>query len=103
MVLQADFQNILQYFVYSNLPILMNPSNANHLIVTNTIIPTSPTADTTPVIVVTPDVLEAIKSYTINNFPDIGLPKDIQEIANNFFANLSPLISLTPTTAVAST
>jgi len=100
MVLQADFQNILQYFVYSNLPILMNPSNANYLIVTNTI---TPTADTTPVIVVTPDVLEAIKSYTINNFPDIGLPKDIQEIANNFFANLSPLISLTPTTAVAST
>ena len=59
--------------------------------------------NTSPVIVITPTVLQAIQSYVINNFPDIGLPQDIQQIAKNFLSNLPPLISITPTTSSTST
>lgn len=110
MALKPDFHETLQAFVYSNLPILMNPFNAHNVVVTNTIIPTIPTAPTTPisptpttntspVIFITPEVLQALQSYSLNNFPDIGLPNDIQEVAKNFLATLPPLILLTPTTA----
>ena len=81
----------------------MNPANAINVVVTNTIIPTiptTPTTNTTPVVFITPEVLQALQSYTLDNFPTIGLPKDIQEIAKNFLANLPPLTLITPTTAV---
>lgn len=138
MALKPDFQNALQYYVYTNLPVLMNPFNARNVVVTNAIIPTPPTTPTTPitstliaavpttlitntsitsstststtpiisstsispVITITPEVLQALQAYTLNNFPDIGLPTDIQGIAKNFFANIPPLILVTPTTAV---
>lgn len=123
MALKPDFHETLLSFVYSNLPILMNPFNAHNVVVTNTIIPTIPTAPTTPisptpipiipttitsttpttntspVLFITPEVLQALQSYSLNNFPDIGLPNDIQEVAKNFLATLPPLILLTPTTA----
>jgi hypothetical protein len=52
---------------------------------------------------ITPTVLQAIQSYVINNFPDIGLPQDIQQIAKNFLSNLPPLVSITPTTSSTAT
>lgn len=133
VVLKPDFQNTLRYFVYTNLPLLMNPDNARNIIVTNAIIPTTPTTPTTPitpissapistivsvssttdttttvttsttstapVLTITPEVLQALQSYTLNNFPDIGLPTDIQEITKIFLANIPPLVLITPTTA----
>jgi hypothetical protein len=52
---------------------------------------------------ITPTVLQAIQSYVVNNFPDIGMPQDIQQIAKNFLSNLPPLISITPTTSSTAT
>ena len=102
MTLKPDFQNSLQSFVYSNLPMLMNPTNARNVVVTNVIIST-PATNTPPVLFISPEVLQALQSYTLNNFPDIGLPNDIQEVAKNFFANLPPLTLITPTVATATT
>jgi hypothetical protein len=112
LVLKSDFQDTLEFFIFSNLPILMNPGNAMNVVVSNEIIPTTPTAPltatsavptvaTAPVLVITPETLKALQSYTINNFPDIGLPQDIAQIAKDFIANLPPLIPITQTTAVS--
>ncbi|MBP2660210.1 MAG: hypothetical protein H6Q69_3242 [Firmicutes bacterium] len=87
----------------------MNPGNAMNVVVSNEIIPTTPTVPltatsavptvaTAPVLVITPETLKALQSYTINNFPDIGLPQDIAQIAKDFIANLPPLIPITQTT-----
>jgi len=111
LALKSDFQDTMQSFIYSNLPILMNPSNAMNVIVSNDIIPTTPisptsttsTIDTNPVIIISPEIVKALQSYTLNNFPDIGLPQDIQQIATDFFANLPPLIPVSPTIAVTIT
>ncbi|SFL35596.1 hypothetical protein [Pelosinus propionicus] len=114
MVLKSDFQDTLEFFIFSNLPILMNPGNAINVVVSNEIIstipttpltPTSavPTVSTAPVLVITPETLQALQSYTINNFPDIGLPQDIAEIAKDFIANLPPLIPINQNTAVTAT
>lgn len=114
MALKVDFQNTLEIFVFSNLPVLMNITNAMHVVVSNTITPTTPTNPTIPVstpintttitpiptLVITPDVLKAIQAYTLNNFPDIGLPQDIQEIAKEFLANLPPIVPVTQNTAI---
>jgi len=48
---------------------------------------------------ITPNVLQAIQAYVLNNFPDIGLPQDIQEVAKKFLSNLPPLVLITPTTS----
>jgi hypothetical protein len=111
LVLKSDFQDTLEFFIFSNLPVLMNSANAMNVVVSNEIIPTTPTAPLTPIsptpttvtaplLVITPETLKALQSYTINNFPDIGLPQDIAQIAKDFIANLPPLIPITPTTAV---
>ena len=116
MALKVDFRNTLETFVFSNLPVLMNITNAMHVVVSDTITPTTPTNPTIPVstpidttitplptIVITPDVLKAIQAYTLNNFPDIGLPQDIQEIAKEFLANLPPIVPITENTATTLT
>lgn len=111
MALKSDFQDTLEFFIFSNLPVLMNSANAMNVVVSNEIIPTAPTPPltsisstpttaTAPVLVITPETLKALQSYTINNFPDIGLPQDIAQIAKDFIANLPPLIPITPTTSV---
>ncbi len=111
LALKSDFQDTLEFFIFSNLPVLMNSANAMNVVVSNEIIPTAPTPPltsisstpttaTAPVLVITPETLKALQSYTINNFPDIGLPQDIAQIAKDFIANLPPLIPITPTTAV---
>ncbi|WP_378955968.1 hypothetical protein [Pelosinus sp. sgz500959] len=103
MSLKPDFQDALQLFIFSNFPILMNPLNAMNVVVSNDILPTptvsvsaTSTIDTTSVIVITPEIVKAIQSYVLNNFPNIGLPQDIQEVAKAFFANLPPLIPIAP-------
>lgn len=78
-MLQSDFQDILITFVYSNLPALMNPASA--VVVTD--VPVAGTPDT---VVITPEVLSALRPYVLNNFSDLGLPPDIQEIVRQFFA-----------------
>ncbi|GMB01228.1 hypothetical protein [Pelosinus sp. IPA-1] len=116
MALKVDFRNTLETFIFSNLPVLMNITNAMHVVVSNTVTPTTPTTPTIPVstpidttvtpiptIVITPDVLKAIQAYTLNNFPNIGLPQDIQEIAKEFLANLPPLVPVTQNTATTIT
>ena len=120
MALKADFQDALQTFIYSNLPILMNPANARNVVVSNRIIPTTPSTSTPgttitvstpsisaaqainagPVLNIPPEIAEAIQYYVLNNFPNIGLPQDIQQIVKNFFANLPPLIPIAPNTVV---
>jgi len=114
LALKPDFQDQLQIFIFSNLPLLMNPNNAMNVVVSNEIIPTTPTTPTTPtsatptidtasLIIISPDILKALQSYVLNNFPDIGLPQDIQQIAKSFLANLPPLIPIAPTTSVTAT
>lgn len=87
----------------------MNPT-----IPIGTVVPTAPVlsatltldADTDTVTVtaqpifITPEVLEALKSYVVNNFPDLGLPQDIQQVAKEFFANIPPVVPIAPPTAV---
>lgn len=106
----------------------MNPANARNVVVSNRIIPTTPSIATTatatttppaatvsvptpsisaaqtinaaPVLNIPPEIAEAIQSYVLNNFANIGLPQDIQQIAKNFFTNLPPLTPIAPNTAV---
>ncbi len=92
----------------------MNPGNATNVVVSNEISTTNPTTPITPtsavpnissapVLVITPETLQALHSYTINNYPDIGLPQDIAEIARDFIANLPPLIPINQNAAVTTT
>ena len=133
MALKLDFQQALETFIYQNLPILMNPMNAMNIVVSTTITPINPTSPMTPTtptspispvvsatpllamnptldsisassIVITPEVLRALRAYVVNNFPDLGLPKDIQEVTKNFFVNLPTVIPVvTPMTTTATT
>jgi hypothetical protein len=59
----------------------MNP--ASTVSVTASATATAPTTDT---IVVTPETLQALKVYVVNNFSNLNLPADIQEIVRQFFA-----------------
>lgn len=110
----------------------MNPMNAMNLVVSTTITPTTPIVPTTPTtpvsstppttpnlsttttpesaaapqIFITPDVLQALQAYVVNNFPDLGLPQDIQQVTKQFFVNIppvvpvaSPVTTITPTTS----
>lgn len=55
------------------------------------------TADVTPpTIFITPELLNALQSYVVNNFPDLGLPQDIQQVAKEFFVNLPPVVPIAP-------
>ncbi len=116
MPVKPDFHDILVVFVYNNLPILMNPANATNVVVSNSIVPTTPTtpttqtptttlASTTPVITIDPSLLQSLQAAALNNFTNLGLPLDIQQIAQNFFSNLPPSIlsSTATTTAVTTT
>ncbi len=108
MALRSDFQVILQSFIYTNLPVLMNPSNAINVVIANQVITTNPTVaisvattiNAAPVIIFPPQIVDALQTYVLDNFPDIGLPQDIQQVAKNFFANLPPLIPIAPDVAV---
>jgi len=109
LALKPDIQNALQSFIFANLPILMNPSNALNVVISNDIFPTTPTVPisptptiaTAPVILLSPEIVKALQSYVVNNFPDIGLPQDIQQVAKEFFANLPPLIPIAPDSAAS--
>ena len=93
----------------------MNPANARNVVVSTSIVPTTPTipttpttttpASTTPVIAIDPSLLQALQAAALDNFTNLGLPLDIQQIAQNFFSNLPPSIlsSTATTTAVTST
>ncbi|BBB92110.1 MAG TPA: hypothetical protein PKA28_05445 [Methylomusa anaerophila] len=104
MALKPDFENVLTVFVYLNLPVLMNPGNAINIVVSAVPIPTPPTTATGTIqtLVISPDLLLALQTASLNSFTDLGLPKDIEEIAKNFFALLSPVISVTATSTVVS-
>ena len=69
-MLKTDFQDILVAFIYANLPALTNPVDPGAL-------------DT---LVIPPEVQIALQVYVFNNFPNLGLPSDIQQIAKDFFA-----------------
>ena len=130
MPVSPDFQDVLTTFIYDNLPVLMNPTNALQVVVTNATTPALPTfppqpltpinpvtpltqptvasglaADTStmPVIVISPDILQAIQAAALNNFTDLGLPADIEEIAKAFFANLPPLTTTNTQTTTTAT
>lgn len=81
-VLQSDLQDVLLTFVYTNLAAMMNP--ASSVVVTTTNITNITSSNGT--IVITPEVLMALKPYVLNNFSDLGLPQDIQDIVRQFFA-----------------
>lgn len=112
MPVAPDFHDILVVFVYNNLPILMNPANATNVVVSNSIVPTAPTTptsttaptSTTPVITIDPSLLQSLQAAALNNFTNLGLPLDIQQIAQNFFSNLPPsILSSTATTTATTT
>ncbi|QDR82889.1 hypothetical protein [Sporomusa termitida] len=81
-MIQSDWQDILTNFVYTNLPALMNPAS-RITIVSST---SSPTIPDTSTIVVTPEVLAGLQAYVLNNFDNLQLPSDIQDIVRNFFS-----------------
>ncbi|HWR08380.1 hypothetical protein [Sporomusa sp.] len=81
-MIQSDWQDILVNFVYTNLPALMNPAS-NITIVSTTSLPILPDANT---IVITPEILLGLQAYVLNNFDDLRLPSDIQDIVREFFS-----------------
>ena len=86
-MIESDFQDILVTFIYTNLPALMNPTNT--VVVVSTSSDTITASEST--IVITPEILLALKTYVFNNFPDLNLAPDLQEIVKQFFAvNQSP-------------
>jgi hypothetical protein len=150
--LSSDFHDILEIFVYNNLPLLMNPLAAAATFTTTlpvaatgltaaitptttttaVITPITPTAAapvttttavTAPVSlavttsspdvqakIFTPDVLVALQTAVFNNFSDLGLRSDIQQLADIFFAALpaapaaiTPITPNTPTTPTVPT
>lgn len=130
MPVSPDFRDVLTTFIYNNLSVLMNPTNAFQVVVTNTTTPTIPafptqpvtpvnpvtpitqptvtaglTVDTstTPTIVISPEIIQALQAAVVNNFTDLRLPADIEEIAQEFFANLPPLIASNTQTTTTST
>lgn len=90
MVLRRDFQDILSVFIYTNLPVLMNPGNALRVVVSSSALPST---EPNPVLIIPPNVLEALQAASLDNFTSLGLPPDIGQIAKNFFANLPPLVN----------
>ena len=114
MPLRSDFQNILEVFIYNNLPVIMNPASAQSAVFTDQIVPTAPIKPTTPirpitpitsaesvnspaltslsrppVISITPQVVLALQTAALNSFSDLGLRPDLQQIAQIFFSNLT--------------
>lgn len=81
-MLAPDLQDILKDFVYTNLPALMNPMSSI-VIVTNAPVTVKPSTD---VIVVTPEILSLLQTCVLDNFQNVNLPADIQDIARQFFA-----------------
>jgi hypothetical protein len=106
--ISSDFEDILTVFVYTNLPVLMNPANAmNVVVVSDTTTPTAtitsitpnvPVTTTAPTIVIAPELITALQAGVINNFTDLGLPPDIQEITQQFFALLPTTVTTVTTT-----
>jgi len=103
--LGSDFQNILEVFIFTNLPLLTNPNVVQTAVISNAIVPTAPTvplapttpeastaAPTTTTLVITPEVLLALQAASLNNFKDLGLRQDLTDIAQVFFANLPPVL-----------
>ncbi|WP_176772670.1 hypothetical protein [Sporomusa acidovorans] len=76
---------MLVTFIYNNLPALMDPTSTVVIVDNGTAIPTTNT------IVVSPGDLQALKTAVLNNFNQLGLPADIQEIVQQFFA-LNPSV-----------
>lgn len=81
-MIQTDWQDILTNFVYTNLPALMNPAS-RVTIVSSTSLPAVPDTGT---IVITPEILAGLQAYVLNNFDNLQLPSDIQDIVRNFFS-----------------
>ncbi|WP_373325550.1 hypothetical protein [Sporomusa paucivorans] len=79
-MLQTDFQDVLETFVFTNLPALMNP--AATVVVTTTPETTAPSTD---IIVISPELLTALRTYVFNNFSEFNLAPDIQDIVRQFF------------------
>ena len=80
-MIQSDWQDILTNFIYTNLPALMNPDS--RIIVSSTSLPNVPNTNT---IVVTPEILIGLQAYVLNNFDNLRLPSDIQDVVRNFFS-----------------
>ncbi len=80
-MIQSDWQDILTNFIYTNLPALMNPDS--RIIVSSTSLPNVPNTNT---IVVTPEILTGLQAYVLNNFDNLRLPSDIQDVVRNFFS-----------------
>ena len=80
-MIQSDWQDILTNFIYTNLPALMNPDS--RIIVSSTSLPNVPNTNT---IVVTPEILIGLQAYVLNNFDNLRLPSDIQDVVKNFFS-----------------
>lgn len=87
-MIKSDFQDVLVTFIYDNLPALLNPTSTV-IVVTTTPVTTTPAVSN---IVITPEVLLALKTYVFNNFSDLNLPPDLEAIVRQFFA-LNPSIS----------
>lgn len=153
MPLNADFHDILEIFIYTNLPLLMNPlAAAANFTTTSSVAATNLTtalsststvsgtvASSSPVrtptgarpvttgTVVTavippaistaspaipskalpPSVIVSLQSSVLDNFNELGLNADIEELARVFFANLPAVppanIPTAPTTATTPT
>ena len=110
MPLSPDFHDILEIFVYTNLPILINPLTAVATFTTTVGAPAVATraittsTPTIPAKIFTPDVLVALQTSALDNFTALGLQPDLDEIAKVFFANLpaappavTPIAPSTPT------
>ena len=59
----------------------MNPDS--RIVVSSTSLPNVPNTNT---IVVTPEILIGLQAYVLNNFDNLRLPSDIQDVVKIFFS-----------------
>jgi len=86
-------------------PTTTTPVTATTSVTTSAGLAVTTSSPTIQAKIFTPDVIVALQSAVFNNFTDLGLQSDIQELASVFFANLpavppavTPITPNTPTT-----
>ncbi len=126
--LPSDAHNILEVFVYTNLNVIMSPTStvaaaiptANTATMTATATTTTPTTATTATATTattpatstiptfspgtTPQLLSILQTFVLDHFTNLRLPRDIDVITREFFANLPAVTpTVTPTTPITPT
>jgi hypothetical protein len=124
LALTSDFKNVLNVFVFTNLNAIMNPVAAAGIFATaSSVTETAVTAPAGSVIgtvgtnainrsiavsaamqteIFTPALLNALQSAVLNEYRELGVSKDVQDVAQVFFSVFpaaTPITAFAPVTA----